>query len=146
MTIAEVDSLLDQLASLSAFSQLSQPGPSTLSVTTILARLYRDSNLSPHALAVLSQIILRDLRPLLSPLPKLRVRNPTSLLRVKSTAGPEQLSLYDAMRCWNVRMLEMYKDGKGSLDYCADLVEGKGDVRKIPPGPIFGVDVPVGQL
>lgn len=148
ITISEVDSLLDQLASLSAFSQLSQPGPSTLTCSAILTRLYRDSGLSPHGSAVLTQIILRDLRPLLSPLPKLRIRNPTSLLRLKSTEGPEQLSLYEAMRCWDPRMLELYKGGKGSLDYCADAVESAKELggakgRRIPAGPVIGVNVPV---
>jgi DNA ligase-4 len=146
LKISELDSLLDSLASLSHFSQLSQPGPSTLTQSTILTRLYRDAGLSPYSLAVLTQIILRDLRPLLSPLPRLATRNPTSMLRLKSNAGPAQLDLYQAMKCWDPRMLDLYTGGKGDVDWCADAVEGSTSVMKgvkMPSGPVVGVNVQV---
>ena len=146
MTIADLDSILDQLASLSPFSQLSQPGPSTLSYSSLLTRLFRDSGLSPGAMAVLTQVILQDLRSLLNPLPRLTTRNPTAMLRLKSNAGPAQLELHQAMRCWDGRMARLYSTGKGDLDWCADTVENIQDGTAIPEmhnGPRVGVNVQV---
>jgi DNA ligase-4 len=97
-------------------------------------------------MAVLTQIILRDLRPLLNPLPRLTTRNPTAMLRLKSNAGPAQLELYQAMRCWDVRMAKLYSTGKGDLDWCAHAVEcmQEGVTNlEIIRGPIVGVNVQV---
>lgn len=153
LTIREVDQLLDALAAPSAFSQLSQPPLPIWTPTQLLTKLYRDSSLSPYSLSVLTQIILRDLRPLLNPLPQLPIRNPTAMLRIKSTAGPRQLDLLPAMRAWDGKMAELYRGGKGSLDFCADTVEvlggGPGGVCKgssVPAGPIVGVNVQVSCL
>lgn len=146
LTITELDHLLDQLATLSPFSQLSQPGPSHLTQSSLLTRLFRDSDLSPYALAVLTQVILRDLRPLLNPLPRLPTRNPTAMLRLKSNTGPAQLELAQAMKCWGHRMAKLYFDGKGDLDWCADAVEDmktKTGIRRISAGPQVGVNVQV---
>ncbi|EIW71652.1 hypothetical protein TREMEDRAFT_73368 [Tremella mesenterica DSM 1558] len=146
ISIREVDQLLDQLAATSSFSQLSQqPLPS--SRTEVLTRLFRYSGLSPYAMAVLTQVILRDLRPLLNPLPKMSVRNPTAMLRIKTTAAPAQLELFDAMRQWDPRMLELYRSGIGSLDRCADLAEksrnaSAGDIGT-PVGPMVGINVQI---
>ena len=65
------------------------------------------------------------------------------MLRLKSTAGPAQLMLYDAMKCWDRRMAEMYVGGKGSLDWCADMVDTIRDGFNIQPGPMVGVNVQV---
>lgn len=148
LTLAAVDSLLDTLAAHSTFSQLSLPPANAPTTSEILTKLYRDSDLSPYALCVLTQIILRDLRPLLNPLPQLRIRNPTAMLRIKSTAGPGELTLYAAIRCWDDRMFELYRGGKGSLDWCADMAEAMGGEAMsslIPDGPVVGVNVPVCQ-
>ncbi|WVQ96118.1 hypothetical protein IAU59_003220 [Kwoniella sp. CBS 9459] len=148
LSIREVDHLLDELASASPFSQLSQTPHPVRSASDILKDLYRASNLTPYALAVLTQVILRDLRPLLSPLPKLPIRNPTAMLRLKSTAGPGRLTVRDAMLCWDKRMWDLYVGGRGDMDRCADLVEGlaeKGADHKqvIAPGPVVGVNVKI---
>ena len=65
------------------------------------------------------------------------------MLRLKSTAGPAQLSLYEAMRIWHREMAEMYVGGKGSLDWCADMAENLGNQPPIPAGPVMGVNVQV---
>ncbi|OCF46055.1 hypothetical protein I317_00143 [Kwoniella heveanensis CBS 569] len=148
LSIREVDRLLDELASSSPFSQLSQLACPLRSTSEILTDLYRKSNLSSYALAVLTQIILRDLRPLLNPLPALPIRNPTAMLRMRSTAGPDQLALRDAMLCWDKRMWELYAGGRGDLDGCANLVEdlsenGHDFKRPIEAGPVVGVNVKV---
>ncbi|ORY34864.1 hypothetical protein BCR39DRAFT_515200 [Naematelia encephala] len=145
LSIAELDTMLDELSSYSPFSQLSQQPHHPLSQTRILTKLYRDSGLSPSSLSVLTQIILRDLRPLLNPIPNLRIRNPTAMLRIKSTAAPAEFTLYEAMRCWDPRMLELYRGGRGNLDWCADAAEylARGEILNITPGPILGVNVPI---
>lgn len=151
MTIREVDSLLDALASQSPFSQLSQQPSSTLTTSEILIKLYRDSSFSASALSVLTQIILRDLRPILDPLTKFQTRNPTAMLAIPSTAGPKQLELLQAMRAWDGKMAELYRGGKGSIDWCADKVEqlggGPGGQCRVDDnlsaGPIVGVNVTV---
>ncbi|WVF68578.1 hypothetical protein IAT40_003347 [Kwoniella sp. CBS 6097] len=148
LSIREVDNLLDKLASSSPFSQLSQTPIPLRQTSVILTDLYRTSNLSPYALAVLTQVILRDLRPLLNPLPNLPIRNPTAMLRMKSTAGPDQLTVRDAMICWDKRMWDLYVGGRGNLDKCVDLVEGQAGAdakheADVKVTPVIGVNVKI---
>lgn len=148
MTIQQVDSLLDALAAHSAYSALSQLPSQPKPQSSILEKLYRDSNLSPYALALLTQIILRDLRPLLNPLPQLPARNPTAMLRLKSTAGPPALEVDAALKVWSEAAWGMYVGGRGDLDWCLDAAE-RGMVRDEVPvaevaGPVIGVNVQVG--
>ncbi len=123
----------------------------------IIQTLFRESNLSPYAVSVLIQIILRDLRPLLTPLPNLPIRNPSALLKCKPKDGPAELGIFEAMRRWDVKMLEFYRGGKGDLDYCADMAErmarrgpgsgtdGDDDLgTAYCQGPVVGINVPVG--
>ncbi|WWC92925.1 uncharacterized protein L201_007888 [Kwoniella dendrophila CBS 6074] len=146
VSIKEIDNLLDELAASSSFSQLSQNPPNFKSPQVILTTLYRESNLSPFSISVLTQIILRDLRPLLNPLPRLPVRNPTTMLRMKTNTGPDQLTLRDAMLVWDKRMWEFYIGGRGDLDKCADLVE-KLDQQNweeiVMTGPVIGTNVKI---
>lgn len=145
MTISELDTLLDELAASSSFSQLSQLPDAPRPIKRILTILYCDWKLSPYALSVLTQIILRDLRPLKDPIPCLPIRNPTSLLRIKTNNSPSQLSLKDAMMCWDRRMWDLYNGGYGNVDLCADVLERNPllDPSK-NNGPIIGVNVAVG--
>lgn len=133
------------LAAHSAFSQLSQPPSALPTPTELLTKLYRDSALSPSSLALITQIILRDLRPLLNPLPSLSVSNPTAMLRLKSNTGPAQLELHTAMKCWDFRMADMYRKGRGDLDSCADEVERMGQGSSSSVGPVVGVNVQVSR-
>ncbi|WWC95484.1 hypothetical protein V866_002348 [Kwoniella sp. B9012] len=152
VSIRDVDALLDELASSSTFSQLSQDQNQISSRPArrrspqeILILLYRDSNLTPYALSVLTQIILRDLRPLLNPLPKLSVRNPTTMLRMKSNTGPEQLSLRDALCVWDKRLWGLYNGGIGNLDRCfdnLDKLENEHD-KIVMTGPVLGINVKI---
>ncbi|WRT69581.1 uncharacterized protein IL334_006570 [Kwoniella shivajii] len=144
LSIRQLDALLDELAAPSPFSQLSQLPSPCRSPQSILSILYRESNMTPYALAVLTQVILRDLRPLLNPLPRLPVRNPTTMLRMKTTIRPDQLTLREAMIHWNKRMWEFYNGGRGDLDECADLVESldQGSWKEIIiAGPVIGTNV-----
>ena len=67
------------------------------------------------------------------------------MLRLKSNAGPAQLELYAAMRCWDPRMGKLYSTGKGDLDWCADTIDSMqdGQMAGIGHGPIVGVNVQV---
>ncbi|WWC73544.1 uncharacterized protein I206_107516 [Kwoniella pini CBS 10737] len=146
MTIRELDLLLDELATSSSFSQLSQNPSTVRAPQEILLTLYRESNLSPYGLCVLTQIILRDLRPLLNPLPKLPIRNPTTMLRLKSNTGPEQLTLRDAMICWDKRMWDFYTGGTGNIDVCADMIENLDKTNLegiVMTGPKLGTNVKI---
>lgn len=146
ITISEVDALLDQLAARSSWSQLSQIPSDCPSQMAILQRLYRDSRLSPDALSVLTQIILRDLRPLLYPLPPRYAGNPELLIHETIASAPELLSAERAMFCWDPTMAKLYLEGKGNLDWCATAAEeiGMSEQRLvISPGPILGVNVKV---
>ncbi|OCF77906.1 hypothetical protein I204_01909 [Kwoniella mangroviensis CBS 8886] len=152
VSIRDIDALLDELASSSTFSQLSQDQDQIhsrparrRSPQEILTFLYRDSNLTPYALSVLTQIILRDLRPLLNPLPKLSVRNPTTMLRMKSNTGPEQLSLKDALCAWDKRLWGFYNGGMGNLDRCFDKfdnLEHEHD-KIVMTGPVLGINIKI---
>ncbi|OWZ42708.1 hypothetical protein C351_03239 [Cryptococcus neoformans c8] len=144
LTISELDTLLDELAASSSFSQLSQLPDAPRPIKRILTILYCDWKLSPYALSVLTQIILRDLRPLKDPIPCLPIRNPTSLLRIKTNNSPSQLSLKDAMMCWDRRMWDLYNGGYGNVDLCADVLERNPllDPSK-NNGPIIGVNVAI---
>lgn len=136
--------MLDELAASSSFSQLSQLPDAPRSIDKTLTILYCEWKLSPYALSVLTQIILRDLRPLQDPIPCVPIRNPTALLRIKTKNSPCQLSLKDAMMCWDKRMWDLYNGGYGNLDLCADLLEQNPlmDPSK-NHGPIVGVNVAV---
>lgn len=144
LTIRELDNLLDELASSSSFSQLSQLPDAPRPIGKILTILYLDWKLSPYALSVLTQIILRDLRPLQDPIPCLPIRNPTSLLRINAKNSPRQLSLRDAMICWDRRMWDLYNGGYGNVDICADILERNPllDPSK-SHGPLIGVNVAI---
>lgn len=148
MTISEVDALLDQLAAWSSWSQLSQAPLDRPSPMTILRRLYRDSRMSPHALAVLTQVILRDLRPLTCPLPRLSFNRFDSLIMETITSAPEQLVLEKALHTWDPLMAKLYREGKGNIDWCATAAEEtrareEATDADIPPGPILGINVKV---
>lgn len=139
LTLARVDALLDELAASSTFSQLSQrsqEAKSSHDPLAVLHTLYRDSGLSPCAAGALTQIILRDLRPLLAPPPR---AHPALQLRTTVTASPAYLTLPAAMKVWDPRMVRAYRAGLGCLDACADAAE-TGEVHC---GPVLGVNVDV---
>jgi DNA ligase-4 len=103
-----VDNLLDELASTSEYSVFSlhfnNPTPRT--PQTILRQLYR--LLSPSDAAFVTQIILKDLRPLLYPLPS---QHYTSALTSYNSNSIQPLSIQDAMRVWDIsgRLLKAYR-------------------------------------
>jgi DNA ligase 4 len=102
LTIHEVNSLLDQLASLSRFSHDSiragakrSPGP-ICSRSKILRRLF--SSISPVEASFLTQIILKDLRPILYPV--VETHYTAALQKWKSNAVV-MLTVPDALKAWD---------------------------------------------
>ncbi|KAH9933457.1 uncharacterized protein B0H18DRAFT_928466 [Fomitopsis serialis] len=143
LSVAEVDALLSTLACKSAFSADSVRQNADISTplkdksrTEIVRSLY--SRLSAPEACVVTQIILKDIRPLLYPLPEDETHYTTLLIQYKSNAL-EQLSKFDAMRAWDSsgRMLSAYRV-RACLDEAASAYEkaicaGKaGDVLLAP--------------
>ncbi|KAJ7180474.1 hypothetical protein C8R46DRAFT_1069579 [Mycena filopes] len=107
LSIAQVDSLLEELASHSGFSDKSVRGSFTRrSKSAILRALYR--SLSPLDASFLTQIILKDLRPLLYPLTDTHY---TVALKSFNSVAVVQLSKEDAMKVWDPsrQMLNIYR-------------------------------------
>jgi DNA ligase-4 len=118
-----VADLLDELAARSKHTciQLRNAYPKSTQrrVPQILADLFDGA--TPFEAAVLVQIILKDLRPLLYPPATLNTTS--SLLDFKSNAV-EQLVLHEAMRVWDPsrRMEEAYKT-RSSFEAAGDTFE-----------------------
>lgn len=101
MSLARVDALLGELAAKSAFSDGTVRQSSTTSRRSreaILTDLY--TALTPVECAVVTQIILKDLRPLLYPIPKSASHYASALLQYKSNAV-EMLTKAAAMYAWD---------------------------------------------
>lgn len=127
MSVLEVDGLLSELASLSMWSDSSfrstsrEPdSPKHRTRKEILRTLYNDLPYSDAC--YLTQIILKDLRPVLYPTPG---RNTTeSLLGFKSDYV-KMLSKEDAMRLWDdTGLMRKAFDARGTLEEAALVFEG----------------------
>ncbi|KAJ6518607.1 hypothetical protein C8R45DRAFT_948670 [Mycena sanguinolenta] len=123
-SISEVDNLLEELASHSGYSDISVRSNATCrSKTTILRALYR--SLSPLDASFLTQIILKDLRPLLYPLPEAEAHYTVALKSFNSVSVTE-LSKEDAMKAWDPtgQMLRNYRVRSGLDDAAAAFDAG----------------------
>lgn len=122
MSVLEVDSLLSELAALSIWSNSSFRSTSTGSDSPgrrtrkeILRILYTD--LPPRDACYLTQIILKDLRPVLYPTPGHTTAE--SLLGFKSDSV-KMLSKEDAMRLWDdTGMMRKAFDARGTFEEAA---------------------------
>ncbi|KAJ6621297.1 hypothetical protein B0H10DRAFT_2017849 [Mycena sp. CBHHK59/15] len=110
LSIAQIDDLLDELASHSGYSHNSvrstQPRATCRPKSTIIRALYR--SLSPLDAAFLTQIILKDLRPLLYPLAETHY---TAALKAHNSTAITHLSKEHAMLAWDPtrQMLNIYR-------------------------------------
>ncbi|KAG7093893.1 hypothetical protein E1B28_007532 [Marasmius oreades] len=102
LNVTAVDALLDELAAISRFSANSIrakfPRKRRRSRETILKELFRP--LSPFDSACLTQIILKDLRPLMYPLCEKQLHYTTALKEFRSNCVIE-LSRFNAMKAWD---------------------------------------------
>ena len=100
LSISQVDELLDELASNSAFSDLSirtkYPRGVRRARLPLLKMLFR--TLSAIDASFLTHIILKDLRPILYPLPETHYT--TTLINYNTTAV-QMITLEHAMRAWD---------------------------------------------
>ncbi|GAA5897078.1 hypothetical protein JCM8208_006163 [Rhodotorula glutinis] len=135
LTMGRVDELLDELATLSTWSSTDvqhlqmRPRYTARPVTAILADLLFP--LSPSETAVMLQIILRDLSPLLYPPPS--ALGDVALMRFTSVAYNE-IGVYDAMRLWHEGMPRLYQ-AVADLDWVAWQAE-KALCHGRPLGPV----------
>ncbi|KAG0144175.1 hypothetical protein CROQUDRAFT_134532 [Cronartium quercuum f. sp. fusiforme G11] len=119
LTLCDVDRLLDELAANSAWSNLgdvtsTKPARKPLPV---LKELFE--TLSPRQAAFMTQIILKDLRPMLYPIPSMSTYK--ALLNYNSAAYDE-LSPHLMMKVWHWAMPQIYR-AKADMDCVANLVE-----------------------
>jgi len=142
LTISDVDTLLDELASISGFTHASIrsrfPKSHRRPRETIIRALFRQ--LSPEDASVLVQIILKDLRPLLYPLTEFHY---TTALTRFDTTSVKVLSKEHAMDVWDPSgmFLRFYR-------VCADISEAARFADSSEPkysaiGPTIGKPVAV---
>lgn len=91
--------------------------------SVILCEMY--NGVTPQEAAFLTQIILRDLRPVLYPLP---IVNTTLNLLCLGKNEKCELGLYQAMKSWHDVMPSIYR-------VCANLDEAARAVERGPPYP-----------
>ncbi|RPD64481.1 hypothetical protein L226DRAFT_545021 [Lentinus tigrinus ALCF2SS1-7] len=146
VTIAQVDALLTELAAKSAYSHsavhasFSATNSPRRSREAILTTLYH--SLSPNECAVVTQIILKDLRPILYPIPRSANHPTIALLHYNSTAVTP-LSKESAMRAWDPsgRMSVIFRS-RANIEDAAQTYERlkPGDAM---PDPVCGTPIQV---
>ncbi|KAF8216343.1 hypothetical protein K438DRAFT_1703159 [Mycena galopus ATCC 62051] len=140
LSITEVDSLLEELASHSGYSNISVRSSfnaTRRSKTTILRALYR--SLSPLDASFLTQIILKDLRPLLYPTPDAHY---SVALKSFNSVSVTQLSKEDAMKAWDPSRQMLYNyHVRAGLDDAAAAFDA-GITETIAPRIGTPVEIP----
>ncbi|KAI0369767.1 hypothetical protein BV20DRAFT_1044223 [Pilatotrama ljubarskyi] len=141
-TLMDVESLLDELAGTCAFSADSVRNTSTTrrSREAILTELY--TSLTPSECAVVTQIILKDLRPLLYPIPRSASHYTSALLDYKSNAVA-MLTKEAAMHAWDPsgRMSLIFKT-RANLEDAARAYEGFASGEGLPQ-PTVGMPIQI---
>ena len=137
VSMSQIRTYLTELAANCSFSSpdVLKSSPNPRGQRTILKDLYM--HLSPASASIVTQIILKDLRPLLYPLHKIHYS--TSLSKYKSNAV-KMLTKEDAMMAWDPsgRMLRSFKV-QGTLSSVTTLDEGREGVI----APQIGIPVSV---
>ncbi|KAI0664436.1 hypothetical protein C8Q70DRAFT_947961 [Cubamyces menziesii] len=133
MSLARVDALLGELAAKSAFSDDTVRKSSTTSRRSreaMLTDLY--TALAPVECAVVTQIILKDLRPLLYPIPKSASHYASALLQYKSNAV-EMLTKAAAMYAWDPsgRMAVIFR-ARANVEDAANAFESFANGEGMP--------------
>ncbi|KAF9269005.1 DNA ligase/mRNA capping enzyme, partial [Marasmius fiardii PR-910] len=141
LSIAKVDALLDELAALSRFASDSIhakfPDKRCMKRETVLRELFRQ--MTPFDAACLTQIILRDLRPLMYPLCEKQMHYTSALKELKSNCVAE-LKIYDAMIAWDPQYAL-----RNSYRVCCSLVDACDAFErdKLITMPSFGVQLEI---
>ncbi|KAF8527280.1 hypothetical protein JB92DRAFT_2553330, partial [Gautieria morchelliformis] len=142
-SLQKIDTLLDELAALSGYSHLEGPRARPQRTrASILRDLYLD--LDPLEAKFMTQIILKDLRPVLYPLAETHTTK--SLLHYKSNAL-HVLSKWEVMSAWRSCMPRIYRV-RATLDEAARAVETLPSMEQISSDhevflPILGIPIEV---
>jgi hypothetical protein len=125
ISIAAIDELLDELAAKSAYSHKSvrskYPKQHSRPRSTILRTLFR--HLSPEDASVLTQIILKDLRPIMYPLIEFHY---TTALTKFNASSVKMLNKEHAMDIWDPsRLLSSFYRMRSSLDEAAAFADNR---------------------
>jgi DNA ligase 4 len=136
LTIAQVDTLLDELALTCHSSALRQAmGPHARPKPSVLRALY--NSLPPSDAAFLTQIILKDLSPVLYPVEESHYT--VALKQFRGTAV-RMLTLGDAMKAWDTSgyMWTVYRV-RSSLEEVSKAFERRDP--STDPAPLLGIPV-----
>ncbi|KAG8965975.1 hypothetical protein FRC03_012710 [Tulasnella sp. 419] len=139
ISLSRVDELLDELALHSPFSELRnssnhQPRPQM----AIISDLY--STLNPSGAAVMTQIILQDLRPLLYPPPTTRSR--ANLIGYNSNSF-QALTVPAALRLWDPLLPQIFKVRATLEDAFETLATLDSTPGHLKLGPSVGTQVQI---
>ncbi|KDR65743.1 hypothetical protein GALMADRAFT_148452 [Galerina marginata CBS 339.88] len=143
LTIADVDELLDELASKSGYSHQSvrskYPQERSRSRADIIRCLFRP--LSPEDAAALSQIILKDLKPLMYPLTEFHY---TTALTKFNSESVKMLRIDHAMNAWDhSKTFSGFYRMRASLDAAAAYADEPSNSRcDIEPAMNVPVAIP----
>ncbi|KAI9062683.1 hypothetical protein FKP32DRAFT_1652628 [Trametes sanguinea] len=143
LSLQAVDALLSELAATCAFSADAVRKPKEgfrRSREAIMSDIY--SSLTPFECSVVTQIILKDLRPLLYPIPKSASHYTSALLQYKSNAVTA-LSKEAAMHAWDPsgRFSVIFKT-RANLADAADAFEGFVNGEGLPQ-PTVGMPIQI---
>ncbi|CDO68359.1 hypothetical protein BN946_scf184815.g6 [Trametes cinnabarina] len=143
LSLRQVDALLSELAASSAFSAETvrkSTARSRRPREAILTEIY--TSLTPTESAIVTQIILKDLRPLLYPIPQSASHYTSALLRYKSNAVTT-LTKEAAMHAWDPsgRFSVIFK-ARANLADAADAFEGFVNGEGLPQ-PTVGVPIQI---
>ncbi|KAI0358264.1 hypothetical protein OH77DRAFT_1449955 [Trametes cingulata] len=140
LTLSAVDTLLSELATKCAFSAATGHTKTQRSREAVLTELY--TSLTPTECAVVTQIILKDLRPLLYPIPRSASHYTSALLDYKSNAVA-MLSKEGAMHAWDPsgRMSLIFKT-RANLEDAALAYEGFASGEGLPQ-PTVGMPIQI---
>jgi len=146
-SLRKVDSLLDELAFLSGFSNLgctSTAPPRSRSRIAILRDLFR--NLSPLEAKFMTQIILRDLRPVLYPVSETHT---TGALLHYNTKAVHVLTKWEVMKAWHPAMPKIYRT-RATFDEAAqtvgELIATQKEGKMSTIAPVLGVPIEVSHF
>ncbi|KAG9125141.1 hypothetical protein FRC07_008805 [Ceratobasidium sp. 392] len=130
-TLRQVDELLSDLAALSPWSHHSVRARRRRTEVDILGELYRSAE--PRAAALLTQLILKSIHPLLYP-----TSSKSSF--TTSKAPHKVLTIWDAMRAWDPRMAGIYRV-RADLAAAAQTLLDTNHGTTI--GPLLGVPIEI---
>lgn len=134
-TIHDINALLEELADHSRFTQSAKErsDESRRPQIVVLRDLYRTA--TPEEASLITQIILKDLRPIVSPLKT--VHTTSNLLERKHTDPP--LTVWQAMKIWHPMLPSLYRV-YASIPDVFNILESGTDPQL---EPIVGIPVQV---